>query len=70
VPGTDCGFGTFVGFGFVEPEVTWLKLAALSEGAAMASDRVTARACRNHAGYAVTLPPDDEVVAIDCLDEM
>ena len=32
VPGTDCGFGTFVGFGLVEPEVTWLKLAALAEG--------------------------------------
>jgi 5-methyltetrahydropteroyltriglutamate--homocysteine methyltransferase len=40
VPGTDCGFGTFVGFGLVEPEVTWLKLGALAEGAAMASDRL------------------------------
>jgi len=40
VAGTDCGFGTFVGFGIVEPDVAWMKLAALSEGAAMASDRL------------------------------
>jgi 5-methyltetrahydropteroyltriglutamate--homocysteine methyltransferase len=44
VPGTDCGFGTFVGFGIVEPDVTWMKLAALSEGAAMASERLWAHA--------------------------
>lgn len=40
VPGTDCGFATFVGFGLVEDEVVWLKLAALAEGAAMASERL------------------------------
>jgi 5-methyltetrahydropteroyltriglutamate--homocysteine methyltransferase len=38
IPGTDCGFGTFVGFGLVEPDVTWLKLEALAQGAALASD--------------------------------
>ena len=43
VAGTDCGFGTFVGFGIVEPDVAWMKLAALSEGAAMASDRLWGR---------------------------
>ncbi|MBS1678305.1 MAG: cobalamin-independent methionine synthase II family protein [Actinobacteria bacterium] len=37
IPGTDCGFGTFVGFG-IEPDVAWLKLAALGEGAALASE--------------------------------
>lgn len=42
LPGTDCGFGTFVGFGLVEPDVCWLKLAALAEGAAIASDRLWA----------------------------
>ena len=40
VPGTDCGFATFVGFGLVEDEVVWLKLAALAEGAALASERL------------------------------
>lgn len=44
IPGTDCGFATFVGFGIVEPDVTWMKLAALSEGAAMASERLWAHA--------------------------
>jgi hypothetical protein len=31
---------------------------------------VTARVWRNHAGYAVAISPDDEVVAIACLGEM
>jgi 5-methyltetrahydropteroyltriglutamate--homocysteine methyltransferase len=35
--GTDCGFGTFAGFGAVDPEIVWAKLATLSEGAALAS---------------------------------
>jgi 5-methyltetrahydropteroyltriglutamate--homocysteine methyltransferase len=35
--GTDCGLGTFAGFGLVEPDIAWLKLRALSEGAAIAS---------------------------------
>ena len=38
IPGTDCGFATFVGFGIVEPDVAWLKLEALAEGAAIASE--------------------------------
>jgi 5-methyltetrahydropteroyltriglutamate--homocysteine methyltransferase len=33
VAGTDCGFGTFAGFGAVDPEIAWAKLAALVEGA-------------------------------------
>jgi 5-methyltetrahydropteroyltriglutamate--homocysteine methyltransferase len=40
IPGTDCGFATFAGFGMVEPEVAWMKLAALGEGAAEASERL------------------------------
>jgi 5-methyltetrahydropteroyltriglutamate--homocysteine methyltransferase len=43
IPGTDCGFATFVGFGLVEPEVVWLKLAALAEGAALASEQLWSR---------------------------
>lgn len=37
--GSDCGFGTFAGFGAVDPEIAWAKLAALSEGARRASAR-------------------------------
>jgi 5-methyltetrahydropteroyltriglutamate--homocysteine methyltransferase len=40
IAGTDCGFGTFVGFGLVPSSVTWLKLAALAEGAALVSERL------------------------------
>jgi 5-methyltetrahydropteroyltriglutamate--homocysteine methyltransferase len=35
--GTDCGFGTFAGFGAVDAEIVWAKLATLAEGAALAS---------------------------------
>ena len=37
IAGTDCGFGTFAGFGPVEPDIAYLKLAAMVEGARMAS---------------------------------
>ncbi len=33
IAGSDCGFGTFAGFGAVDPEIAWAKLAALAEGA-------------------------------------
>lgn len=39
VAGSDCGFGTFAGFGAVDPSIAFAKLTALSEGAALASDR-------------------------------
>ncbi|WP_299547174.1 cobalamin-independent methionine synthase II family protein [uncultured Tateyamaria sp.] len=35
IAGSDCGFGTFAGFGSVDPEIAYAKLTALSEGAAM-----------------------------------
>lgn len=35
VAGTDCGFSSFAGFGAVDPEIVWAKLASLAEGAAM-----------------------------------
>jgi 5-methyltetrahydropteroyltriglutamate--homocysteine methyltransferase len=46
IAGTDCGFGTFAGFGAVHRDICWAKLRSLSEGAALASDRLwgTARA--------------------------
>ena len=42
IAGSDCGFGTFAGFGAVDPEIAWAKLAALAEGARLASARVPA----------------------------
>lgn len=41
IAGTDCGFATFAGPGNpVVPSVVWAKLAALAEGAAIASERL------------------------------
>jgi 5-methyltetrahydropteroyltriglutamate--homocysteine methyltransferase len=37
IAGSDCGFGTWVGQAAVDPDVTWAKLAALAEGARIAS---------------------------------
>jgi 5-methyltetrahydropteroyltriglutamate--homocysteine methyltransferase len=37
--GVDCGFSIHVGQGGVDPDVVWAKLAALSEGARIASER-------------------------------
>jgi len=38
IAGTDCGFGTWVGQAAVETEIVWAKLAAMVEGAKIASD--------------------------------
>jgi len=38
--GTDCGFGTFAGFGPIEPDIAYLKLKSLVEGARLASRRL------------------------------
>lgn len=35
IAGSDCGFGTFAGFGAVDPDIAYAKLSALSEGAAL-----------------------------------
>ncbi len=40
IAGTDCGFETSAGFRDVAEDVVWAKLAALSEGAKLASDRL------------------------------
>lgn len=39
VAGTDCGYGTWVGQAAVDPNVVWAKLAALAEGARIASKK-------------------------------
>jgi 5-methyltetrahydropteroyltriglutamate--homocysteine methyltransferase len=40
IGGTDCGFGTFAGFGPVDPDIAYLKLRSLVEGAQIASERL------------------------------
>ena len=40
IAGSDCGFGTFAGFGAVDPDIAYAKLASLAEGAALASGRL------------------------------
>jgi len=40
VASTDCGFGTFAGYGKIDPAVTWKKLHALREGADIAEARL------------------------------
>ncbi|MEL6948638.1 MAG: cobalamin-independent methionine synthase II family protein [Pseudomonadota bacterium] len=38
--GTDCGFSTFAGFGAVDENIVYAKLASMAEGAARASDQL------------------------------
>ncbi len=40
IASTDCGFGTFAGYGKIDPGVTWKKLRALREGADIAASRL------------------------------
>ena len=40
IAGSDCGFGTFAGFGAVDPDIAYAKLATLAEGTALASSRL------------------------------
>jgi 5-methyltetrahydropteroyltriglutamate--homocysteine methyltransferase len=37
IAGSDCGFGTWVGQAAVDPDVVWAKIAAMAEGARIAS---------------------------------
>ena len=40
IAGTDCGFSTFAGFGAVDADIVYAKLASLTQGAQFASDRL------------------------------
>lgn len=40
IAGTDCGFSTFAGFGAVDEDIVYAKLASMAEGAAIASERL------------------------------
>jgi 5-methyltetrahydropteroyltriglutamate--homocysteine methyltransferase len=40
IAGTDCGFGTFAGFGAVHPTITWAKFRAMVQGAEIATKQL------------------------------
>lgn len=40
IAGTDCGFASFAGFGVVDHDIVFAKLAALAEGARIATERL------------------------------
>jgi 5-methyltetrahydropteroyltriglutamate--homocysteine methyltransferase len=40
IAGSDCGFGTFAGYGKLDPDISFKKLAAMAQGAAIASKRL------------------------------
>jgi 5-methyltetrahydropteroyltriglutamate--homocysteine methyltransferase len=40
IAGSDCGYGTWVGQAAVDPDVVWAKMAAMAEGARLASRQV------------------------------
>ena len=40
IAGSDCGFGTFAGFGAVDPDIAFAKLKSLSQGAALVTERI------------------------------
>ena len=40
IASTDCGFGTFAGYGKIDAEIAWLKLGSLVEGAKRASGQL------------------------------
>ena len=52
VASTDCGFGTFAGYGKIVPDVTWKKLSALSEGARLAASRASGRSAAQRSATA------------------
>ena len=40
IAGSDCGFGTFAGYGKLDPDISFKKLSAMVDGAALASTRL------------------------------
>jgi 5-methyltetrahydropteroyltriglutamate--homocysteine methyltransferase len=49
IAGTDCGFGTFAGFGAVYPAICWEKMRSLTAGAQLATDKLWSRVRNNSA---------------------
>jgi 5-methyltetrahydropteroyltriglutamate--homocysteine methyltransferase len=52
IAGSDCGFATFAGSKEVHPSIVWAKLAALTEGARIASKELWKKGGRKLAGKA------------------
>jgi 5-methyltetrahydropteroyltriglutamate--homocysteine methyltransferase len=52
IAGTDCGFATFAAMATIDPNIAWAKLAALSEGAKLATARLYRRSHRVLVGVA------------------
>ncbi len=46
IAGSDCGFSTFAGFTTVDPKITWAKLAAMAQGAKIASRELWRKSTR------------------------
>ena len=44
IAGSDCGFATFAAFVPIDPKITWAKLAAMTEGARLASQQLWTQA--------------------------
>ena len=42
--GSDCGFGTFAGYGKIDPDIAFKKLRTMAQGADIASNRLWGRA--------------------------
>jgi 5-methyltetrahydropteroyltriglutamate--homocysteine methyltransferase len=55
IAGTDCGFGTFAGFGPIHPTICWMKLRSLRQGADLASERVFKKNAKAPAKKKVTV---------------
>ena len=43
IAGSDCGFGTFAGYGKLDPDISFKKLKAMADGASIASKRLWGR---------------------------
>jgi 5-methyltetrahydropteroyltriglutamate--homocysteine methyltransferase len=43
IAGSDCGFGTFAGYGKLDPDISFKKLKAMADGAAIATKRLWGR---------------------------
>jgi 5-methyltetrahydropteroyltriglutamate--homocysteine methyltransferase len=51
IAGSDCGFGTFAGYGKLDPDISFKKLGGMVEGAAIASTRLWGRAAARRARF-------------------
>ncbi|MEM6988266.1 MAG: epoxyalkane--coenzyme M transferase, partial [Pseudomonadota bacterium] len=39
IAGSDCGFGTFAGFGAIDPDIAYAKIGAIGAGAKLVEER-------------------------------